>query len=303
MVTENTNGQISDEDRRTFLKALGVGGAVAAGSASLDDVRNAVTAGESAQLAQIGSDVRADLTGSLDAAALADGQAELASAVSSLTAAAEQGLPAAEQRAEFESLATASQPIYDHLETTGFFQSTDAHLPQFEPSYLESAVSTFVGSEALTEPLASLGLTDGDGVDLLTEVIANAEELDAYHWVASEEIPRSQIEFGEKIPPMTKAASFGVLAWLNDLDEHLWQKQVLLDDGHYGDAVWHARSMAAGLQLVSEGAKAVAEESGRFSDEELSALLTTGFAVQAIAQNMLPKDVYWVTEEMRAPRN
>jgi len=101
---------------------------------------------------------------------------------------------------------------------------------------------------------------------------------------------------------MTKAAAFGVLAWLNDLDEHLWQKQVLLTDDIYADAVWHARSMAAGLQLVSEGAAAVADGDGRFSDEELSALLTTGFAVQAIAQNRLPEDVYWVTEEMRAPR-
>ncbi|GAB7095156.1 hypothetical protein JCM30237_23090 [Halolamina litorea] len=303
MVTENTGRQISDEDRRTFLKALGVGGAVAVGSASIEDVRNAVTAGESAQLAQIGNDVRADLSGSLDAATLADGQAELASAVSSLTVAAEAGLPAAEQRAEFEAVAAAAQPVYDHLEATGFFESTDTHLPQFTPSYLESAVSTFVGAEGMAEPLSSMGLTGGDGVDLLTEVIANAERLNTYHWVASEDVPREQLQYGEKIPPMTKAASYGALAWLNDLDEHLWQKQILLDDSIYGDAVWHARSMAAGLQLMSEGATALAEESGRFSDEELSALLTTGFAVQAIAQNLLPQDVYWVTEEMRAPRN
>lgn len=301
MVTENTGRRISDEDRREFLKVLGLGGAVAVGSASLSDVQTAVTAGESTQLAQVGNDIRSELTGTLDASVVADGQAELASAVGGLSAAAEQGLPA-EQRSEFTAIAAAGQPIYDHLETTGFFESTDQHLPAFEPGYLESALSTFVASEALTEPLASMGLTGGAGVDLLSEVVANAEELNTYHWVASEEIPREQVQFGEKIPAMTKAASFGVLAWLDDLDEHLWQKQVLLTDDIYADAVWHARSMAAGLQLVSEGAAAVAAGDGRFSDEELSALLTTGFAVQAIAQNLLPTDVYWITEEMRAPR-
>jgi len=301
MVTENSRRQTSEQDRREFLKALGLGGAVAVGSASLSEVQTAVTAGESTELAQIGSSIRGDLTGALDATVVADAQAELASAVSSLSAASERGLPT-EQRSEFAAIGAAGRPIYDHLDTTGFFESTDQHLPAFEPGYLESALSTFVASEALTEPLSSMGLTGGAGVDLLSEVVADGEELNTYHWVASEGIPREQIQYGEKIPAMTKAAAFGVLAWLNDLDEHLWQKQVLLTDDIYADAVWHARSMAAGLQLVSEGAAAVADGDGRFSDEELSALLTTGFAVQAIAQNRLPEDVYWVTEEMRAPR-
>jgi hypothetical protein len=302
MVETNKQHHISDEDRREFLKVLGVSSAVAVGGATIDEVREATAADPTEELASIGQAIKADLAKSLDAEVIVSQQAAIAEAATAVPTAVEKGLPANGPRSEFAAVAEAAWPVYDHLVETSFFESTTQHLPAFSPSYLESSVEAFVGSEALTAPLKDLGFTGGEGVDLLATVVANAEDLSTHHWVATDEIPREQVGFGDFIPPMTQATAGGVLLWLEDLDQHLWQDKVLLTDDILADTAWHGQLMAAGLQLMTEGAKVVAEESGELSDGELGALLSTGFAVQAISQALLPQDVYWITEEMRAPR-
>ena len=293
---------VTDDERREFLKALGVAGAVTAGGTGLQEVRDAMAASGSSELASIGRDIQSDLTGTMDAQLLVDGQAGVAAAASELPAAVERGLPEDEPRHEFRAVEEAGRPIYEHLGAAGFFESTTSHLPSFNPSYLETALTAFTGSEALAEPLADFGLTEGEGVDLLAEVIANAEELSDHHWVATDKIPREEIEFGEYIPSMTKGAAGGALLWLKDLDQHLWTHQTILTEEILADAGWHGRSMAAGFHLMTEGARAIAAEDAAYNDGELAALLSTGFAVQAISQGLLPQDVYWVTEEMRDER-
>ena len=293
---------ITNKERREFLKALGVAGAVTAGGTGLQEVREAMAASSSEELASIGQAIQADLTGTMDAQFITDQQAVLAAAVSDLPVAVERGLPVDEPHHAFSAVEEAGRPIYDHLGEAGFFESTTKHLPAFNPSYLESAIEAFVSSEVLAEPLADLGLTGSTGVNLLAEVIANAEELSDYHWVATDEIPREQIEFGEYIPPMTQGAAGGALLWLKDLDHHLWTHQVVLTQDILSDAGWHGQSMAAGFQLMAEGAKAIASDDAAYADSDLAALLSTGFAVQAISQGLLPQDVYWITEEMRGER-
>lgn len=301
MVHDTNANHVPDEERRELLKVLGVTGAVAVGGATLQEVREATSTGAAAELAPTGRAIRSDLTGALDASLLAGQQAELADAASALPAAVENGLPEAEPRDEFAPVAAAGRPVYEHLTEVGFFESTTEHLPEFTPAYLEDAVREFAGSAALTLPLEEFGLSGEEGVDLLATVVANAEELSDHHWVATDEIPREEIEFGEHIPPMTMGAAGGALLWLEDLDLHLWQKHAILSEGILEDATWHARSMAAGFYLMTEGATVLAENEGELSEREFGALLSTGFAVQAVAQGLLPQDVYWVTEEMRTP--
>jgi hypothetical protein len=310
-MSHNTGtGRVTDMERREFLRVLGVTGSVATG-VGLGEVREAMThsesidgasMGEATALETAGRAVRTDLAGSFDSTLITSQQASLAAAASELPAAREQGVPVEQPRNEFEAVAAAARPVYEHLGETDFFERTTEHLPTFDPAHLEAAVETFVGAEAFAEPLSELGLTGGAGVDLLSEVIANAERLSTYHWVATDEIPRAEIELGEHIPSMTRAAAGGVLLWLEDLDQHLWQKSVLLTPDIHADVTWHARSMVAGFQLMIEGAREVASESRNHADDELGALLSTGFAVQAIAQNLLVQDGYLITEEMRAPR-
>ncbi|GAB7095788.1 hypothetical protein JCM30237_29420 [Halolamina litorea] len=301
MVTHSNARYVDDDDRREFLKALGVGGAVAAGGTGLGAVRDAMSANAASDLAAVGESIRADLTGSIDADLIASQQPAVAEAASELTAVPERGLPTGEPRYEFAAVEEAGRPIYDHLVEVGFFESTTEHLPGFDPAFLQSAVGAFAGSAALAEPLSGMGLDDGAGVDLLSEVVANAEELSEHHWIATDEIPRAEIEFGEYIPTMTRGAAGGALLWLKDLDHHLFTHKVLLTDEIVADATWHGQSMAAGFQLMAEGAKALGGGAD-VSGSDLTALLSTGFAVQAIAQGLLPQDAYWISEEMRAER-
>ncbi|UPV73626.1 twin-arginine translocation signal domain-containing protein [Halorussus limi] len=305
MVHGHRERSISDEQRREFLKALGVGGAVAAGGATLDDVRDAVETGETAELASVGEAIRSDLAGSLDRGLLADGHAELATAAADLTAVPERGLPGADAgpREEFAAVASAARPVYDHLGEVGFFQSTTERLPDFDPGYVEDSVRRFVVSEGLAGSLSDLDFAEDELVDLLATVVNHRERLGGRHWVSTDRLPREQMEVGEYIPPMTKAAAGGVLLWLEDLDDHLWRNGVILTDEILADATWDGRAMAAGFDLMVDGARRIADPDDDTADDELAGLLSSGFALQAVAQNLLPQDAYWVSEEMRAERD
>jgi hypothetical protein len=302
MANQYQENHLTDEERRNFLKTLGIGSVAAIGSTTLDDLRKAVSGGTTEELSAIGQAIQADLAAELDTADLANQQSALSEAASALPAVVERGLPEDEPRAEFAAIAEAGRPIYNHLAEVGFFESTTQHLPEITPQYLQESTEAFIGSEALTAPLVELGFSEEEAVDLVATVIVNAEELSTYHWVATDQLPREQIEFGEYIPSMTQGAAGGALLWLEDLDNHLWQKKVILTDEIHEAATWHGRTMAAGYQLMTEGAKAIGDESTKFSDGELGALLSTAFALQAVGQNLLTQDVYWIDEQMRASR-
>ena len=299
-MTYEHNTRLTDEERRDVLQALGVAGAVAVGGASIDELGRAVSSDASEELAPIGQAIAEDTAGELDADMLATQGSAVVERTQHLSGAADRGLPTAEPREEFAAVAEAGRPAYDHLAEIGFFESTTNHLPEFTPTYLRDSVRTVLGADALTDSLADLGFTDAAAADVVATVVANAEQISDHHWVATDEVPREQVEMGEYIPPMTKAAMGGVLLWLEDVDQHLWTHERLLTEDLLSNAVWDAGAMAAGFHLVTEGARRIGEASSELSDAELGALLSTGFAVQAIAQHQLPRDVYWITDEARA---
>ena len=301
-MAHETTRHVNDEERREFLKALGVTGAAAAGSITIEEVRNGVSAEGTTDLAPIGQAIQSDLAGNLNSSLLTSQQTALASAAGALPATIKRGLPMDAPREEFQSVADEGRPVYDHLLKTGFFESTTEHLPEFTPAFIEQSLGRFVESASLASPLEALGFTDEELVELVATVGAHRERLGDRHWIATDELPRAQMEIGEHIPPMTQGAAGGVLLWLEDLDHHLWQQQVLLTEDHLADAVWDARAMAAGFQLMAKSAKHIAQGTGTLTDEELTALLSSGFALQTVAQNLLPQDAYWVTEEERAPQ-
>lgn len=304
MVRQHTDHTaVNDEDRREFLKVLGVSGAVAAGGATLDDVGEQLTAaGASEELAPVGKAIRADLTGSIDAGLVAEQQAALAAASSEMAASVERGLPTEAPREEFAAVAAAGWPVYEHLRDVEFYDSAAEHLPAFDLETLGAAMETFVASERLVGMVGGFGLGEHQGVDLLSTVISNAEQLQNYHWVATEELPGGVTAPSDAFPTAPQAAAGGALLWLDDIDTHLYQNEILLTEEIHADAAWHGETMAAGLHLMSEAARAIGEGAGALSDGELGALLTTSFAVQATAQGLITQDVYWVTDGMRAPR-
>jgi len=295
--------QVDDEERRDLLKAIGVAGAVTVGGASVDGIREQMSGTTAAsELAPVGKAINSDLAGELNATLIASQQSQIATATSELSAALEKGIPEAAPREEFAAVAEAGRPMYEHLKEVGFFESTTEHLPEFNPSYLDNAVTTFVGSEALSGTLNGFEFVGGEPVDILATVIGNAEQLAESHWISNEAILRAEMEGGQYIPPMTMSAAGGALLWLGDIDQHLWNRQVLMTEDIVADAVWHGQALGTGIHVMAEGAKAIAEENAALSDAELAGVLTTGFAVQAISQGLLPQDVYWISEEMRDSR-
>lgn len=292
---------VTDEDRRELLKALGVAGTVAAGGATLGEIRNQMDQAATAELAPIGEAIRSDLVGQIDASLISAQEAELASAASGVSAVLDSGIRE-EPGTEFAAVAEAGRPLYDHFGEVGFFESTTSNLPEITPSYLNDAISATVGAKVVQDSLEQMEFVGGRPVDVMATVVGNAQLLSASNWAAAEEIPRAELEYGEYVPSMTKAAAGGALLWLEDIDQHLWKQEVLITDDILGDAVWHSQALAAGIQLMATGAKVIAEESGEVGDAELAGMLSTGFAVQALVQELLPADVYWITEEMRDSR-
>lgn len=299
---EYTRQEVTDEDRREFLKVLGITGTAAVGGMTVSELRGELSAGSAEELASTGEAIEADLTGSLNADLIATQQAEFVTQASSIPAVIDEGLPTGEPRNDFAAVAEAGQPVYDHLSDVGFFESTTNHMPEFTPESLVASVEQFITSEQLAETLVPVGFDAREMVDLFVAIVDGRHVLSNQLWLATDEIPQEQIRGGEHIAPMTKQAAGGVLLWLNDLDLHLSDQSVLITDEILADATWNAHAMAAGFQMMTEGAKEIAEGSGRLSNSELGSLFATGFSLQTMAQYLLPHDAYWITEEMRAPR-
>ncbi len=292
---------VTNEERRDFLKAIGATGAVAAGGVTLDEINRQLTS-SSEELAPVGQAIKSDVSGSINAELITRQQQIMVDAVNELPLSLERGLPSANEgpRTEFERISQAGWPVYDHLNEIGFFGSASQNLPDFNLETLGNGLEIFVSSDQLVDLMNSFEFGQARGVDLLATVIGNAEDLQKYHWVANEDFKGPDGALEEAFPSAPQAAAGGVLLWLDDIDLHLYQKAVLITEEIHADAVWHSESMATGFFLMSEAAKQIGEATGELTENELGALLTTSFAVQAISQGILPEDVYWITEEMRA---
>lgn len=293
---------VDDETRRLFLKSLGVAGSVAVGSATLGQVRaEMATPDASESLANVGASIHDNLGGSLDADLLREEAEAFGSVASALGDVADAGVPDT-QREDFIPVAEAGRPIVEHLAEGGFYAQTAEALPDFTTDYVEESVARFANESALAAPLSDVGFGDGDGVDVLASVVDKTDALVDRHWIATDEISREMVGFGDYVPEMTRGAHEGSILWLQDLDSYLWQNAVLVTEDIYRSAVWYARAMAAGFHLVTEGAIAAAAGDDRFDDEQLAALLSVGFAVQTICDPTILQEVYWITDEERAPR-
>ncbi|GAB7093993.1 hypothetical protein JCM30237_11450 [Halolamina litorea] len=293
---------VSDEERREFLKALGVAGAVGAAGVTVGELNETVDASNVEALSSVGAAVSEEIAGQVDAGLLADQQAELAATLSAAPATVESGAAFESPGTAFDDIAEAGWATYGHLEEAGFFESLDEHMPAFNPERLTTSTRAFLGSEAAVEPLSDLDLGGTAGVDLVAPVINQAEKLSHFHWIASGDIP-AEHQLADVLPPITQRAAGGVLLWLQNLDDHLYQDQVLFDEQILADGIWEVRGMTAGFYLMTEGAKAAGTDSDRFTDAELGALFTTSIALQEVAQRMLPVHMHWIDEESRDPGN
>jgi hypothetical protein len=292
--------EIGQEDRRQFLKVVGLTGAVAAGSEfTLSDLRGEVEGEAAGELAAMGEAIREDLVGTLDAGLLGSELASLEEQITRLPELRAMGVPAADST-EYQQLAEPGGAIHEHLVEVGFFESVEEHLPEFTPEHIGATAREFINTAALASALSELGYSEEELTSTVVNVVNNKERLAM--WVPTKNIPAGVEGVDpENIAPLHQRASAGVLLWTDYLDTYLWQNEVLLTDtildNNYGDL----KQMYAGLHLLANAAEDLAGAQ-ELSDAQLTAARSAGAAMMIVGQEDLTNDVMRITDEMRAPR-
>lgn len=300
MPFKSSREQVTDEDRRAMLKALGVAGAAGVvGEFGLGDLRGEVSPNTGGELAAMGEAIRADLSGRLDASLLASGLSGVAASVESLPALEAAGVPD-EQGTAYGSLTDEIWPVHEHLVDVGFFASAERNLPPFSPAHISATARQLVGSGTLAGALAELGFDEDEQTSLASTVVNNDAHL--AKWKPTGAYPQDEVdEFNpDDVAPLHQRAAEGVLLWIDGLDHWLWQNRVLVTEEMLADGVWDIKTMLGGYYLLNRAAHEMAE--GTISDETLTAMVTAGSAAAITSQEHLTFDLIRVTDEMRAPR-
>ncbi|NHN57730.1 MULTISPECIES: hypothetical protein [Halorussus] len=291
--------EIDSEDRRQFLRVLGVTGAAAAGAElTMGELRDAMTAEAGGELAAMGESIRSDLTGELDPALLGTGVTDIAASAEQLPALREMGIPAQDSTA-YQEAAAPVWDVYDHLKGVGFFESVETHLPAFTEDHIESTARALVGAEPLTGLLSEAGFAEQEKTALVSNVVNRRERLAL--WVPTKDIPE-RVEYDlAHVAPLHQRALGGVGLWMDDLDEYLWQKEILMTDDILDKGIWDLKVMLGGAELLTKAATDVAGEA-ELTNSQLTAALTAGTASMILGQEDLTQDVYRITDDVRAPR-
>lgn len=298
MTVNDKHGRVSDEERRQFLKALGIGGAVAATGFTLDELRDVVSEESSDELAKRGEAIRESLTDGLDAELLVTEAAALADRIERVP---KLGVPDDPGASMYKHLTEPGWRIDNHLANVGFFATAEANLPAFTPEHISSTTRELIRTGSLTTSLSDVSFDERRQTELVVDVVANSEQL--AHWVPTwfyenAELNDDEPVQPENVPPLHRRAAAGALLWIDGLDWHLWQNEVLLTDQIVADAIRDVRAMLGGYYLFASAAEQLAR--GEITDEELTALITGSTAILIASQNDLAADAIYITDAMRA---
>lgn len=290
---------LPDGDRRAFLRALGVGGAAAAGGVTFDELRAAVDAERSGSFAAMGESIRSDLSGRLDPSLLGDELSNVAAGIERLPALAAAGT-LDEPGDVYHELAAPAWTVYDHLAATGFFGSAEENLPRFSEEHVAASARRIVHARAVEAALSDAGFGDEEMVALVSNVVTNAGRLSS--WVPTSDLPRDATGFDPAhVAPLHQRAIGGALLWIDELDQHLWQRRRLITDEMVAAGLDDVKVMLGGTYLVARAAHDVAGPN-ELSDGALAATLTAGAALAIVGQEDVAADLFRITDGMRAPR-
>ncbi len=283
-------------ERRDLATALGVD-APGDGDVTWTRLAGQIEPRSDSSFASRGEAIRADLKGRLDPTVLERERENVAEQIDRLPDVRAVGVPD-EPHGLYTAVAEPGWRLYDHLVDVGFFESLDENLPRFTAEHIEETARELVLAEPLSSALDDVGFDESEKTALLIDVANNDERL--ARWVPSNQIPGG-VEFDtENVPPLHRRAMGGALLWIRGLDRHLWQNEVLLTDALLDDAVRDVKAMLGGLFVSATAACDLAAD-GRFTDEQLTAALTAGTAVQIVSQEDILHDVFYIMDDVRAP--
>ena len=289
--------ELSTEAQRLMAENLGIEGPIGDGPLTVSELRESIERDADSELGSIGGTIRRDLVGRLDADLLEEELTNIETNVGRLPEVRAEGIPDGPEGL-YREIAEPGWRVYDHLVDVGFFESVEGNLPRFTPEFIERTARELISSDPLTSALTDVGFDERERTALVMNVVNNDTRL--ARWVPTYEIPDG-VEFDpEHVPPLHDRAYGGALLWIDALDRHLWQNEVLITDEILDDAAWYTKALLGGLYLSTMAARDVAT-GGELEDAQLTAALTAGAAIQIIAQEDVMRDVYYITDEMRAP--
>lgn len=289
--------QIDHEERRRFLKVLGITGAAAVGGdLAIDELReNAAEPG--ADLATMGRAIRNDLSGSLNAEVLGTGLASIGTQIERIPELGAAGFPAADSTA-YQEVAEPVWTVYDELTEVGFLASAEENLPPFTAGHIESTARALVGAEPLAGTLLDSGFTEEELTTLFSSVATSRERLSL--WMPTRAIPED-VEFDlEHVAPLHQRAMGGAALWIDDLDTYLWQAEYLIPEAQLQKGLWDVKEMLGGAALFTAAAHDIAGPE-QLTDSQLTAALTAGTASMILGQEDLANDVYRLRDDERTP--
>lgn len=292
--------QVSDEDRRALLKALGVvGTAGAVGEFTLGDIRPDVATATGGELAAMGQAIRSGLSGTLDASLIGAGMAGITESIGRLPELEAQGVPETVGTA-YEELTTDAWNVHEHLVAVDFFASAEENLPPFVEEHIATTARQLVGTGSLSAVLSEAGFSEKEITGMAMLAVNNNAHL--AKWKPTDAYPAEKVDdFNPAdIAPLHQRATEGSLLWIEGLDWWLWQNRILLTEELLADGIWDIKAMLGGYYLVSQAAQDLAK--GDIADDELAALVTAGSAISIIGQEHLAADLTRVTDEARAPQ-
>jgi hypothetical protein len=291
-------GDAATGGQQELAENLGVSGV--SERPTLDEIRESIDAETDPEFASMGEAIRSDLSGRLDADLLDEELSNMATQLDRLPAVREAGIPEGEREPEvlYRELVEPGWRVYDHLLEVGFFDAVEENLPRFSAEHIEHTAHELIRADPLTSALAGIGFDDHEQTALLMNVANNNTRL--AQWVPTKEIPAG-VEFDvSKVPPLHQRAAGGSLLWINALDVHLWHNEVLITEEILDDGYWHVKALLGALYVMSEAAREIAE-GGSLTDAQLTAALSGSAAMMIVNQDEIMKEMFWITEEMRAP--
>jgi len=290
------------DERERLVENLGVDGSVVDEELTLSALRTAIQGEVDEEFASMGEAIRSDLEGTLDADLLESVLADLEERIERLPVVREEGIPDGKREPErlYRELVEPAWRMYDHLVDVGFFESVDRNAPRFSPEHIRNTAHGLIEADPLTSELESVGFDEQAQIRLMTSVVNSDREL--ARWVPTNEIPE-EVEFEvDFVPPLHQRAAGGALLWIRTLDVHLWQKQVLITGEILDDCYRDVKAMLGGLYLLTLAAREIATgEGSSLTDGQLMAALTASAAIAILNQEAICHDVFYITEEMRAP--
>jgi hypothetical protein len=290
--------EITTEDQRTLVRTLGIDHTPEGDDVTMRELSGAVELRPDSEFDSMGSSIRRDLSGRLDASLLAASREELTAGIERLPAVRDAGVPD-EPEGLYGPVAEPGWRAYDHLVDAGFFESVEERLPRFTPEHIAHTARELILADPLQSDFDAVGFDDRERIALLMRVVNNNTRL--ARWVPTREIPDDEVEFDVSyVPPLHQRAVGGALLWIRDLDRHLWQNEVLITEGILDDAVWNVKAMLGGVYAVTAAAHDIAAD-GTLTDGQLTAALTAGAAIAIIGQEDLMNEAYYITDDMRAP--